>query len=108
MARLPDIDLNNADKYSVRIAEARAEVYGQILGPDLVYGRRPKLFKAARTMSGTLDGSDLLDEAFSTLIQPARGQAQRLPFLTGHQRCRGQQVGAVGGQDLGPGRLCAQ
>jgi alkylhydroperoxidase family enzyme len=67
MARIPDADLSSAEPSIRAVLEAQAKKWGAPLLNHLVYARRPRIFRAARTMWSAIDGSSL-DPALVALV----------------------------------------
>jgi hypothetical protein len=68
MARVPDANIDQAEKYIQTILEAQKKAWGAPLLNHLVYARRPTIFRGARAMWTGLDGSGLLDPALRALV----------------------------------------
>ncbi|HEV7474293.1 MAG TPA: hypothetical protein VGN90_09590 [Pyrinomonadaceae bacterium] len=68
MARVPDANLDQAEKYIQTVLEAQKKTWGAPLLNHLVYARRPTIFRGARAMWTGLDGSGLLDPALGALV----------------------------------------
>jgi alkylhydroperoxidase family enzyme len=68
MARIPDVNLEEADKYTNSVLEAQAKTWGAPLLNHLIYARRPTIFRGARGMWAGIDGSGLIDARLRALI----------------------------------------
>ncbi len=68
MARIPDVNLEAADKYTGSILEAQAKTWGAPLLNHLVYARRPTIFRGARGMWTGIDSSGLIDARLRALL----------------------------------------
>lgn len=68
MARIPDANLEHADKYTTSVLEAQAKTWGAPLLNHLIYARRPTIFRGARGMWAGIDGSGLIDARLRALI----------------------------------------
>ena len=77
MARVPNANIETADKYIKTVLEAQAKDWGAPLLNHLVYARRPSIFKGARGMWTGLAASGLIDPRLGALIN------RRVAFLNG-------------------------
>ena len=68
MARVPDANIDGAEKYIQTILEAQRKVWGAPLLNHLVYARRPSIFRGARAMWTGIDASGLLDAGLRALV----------------------------------------
>jgi hypothetical protein len=68
MARVADVNLEQADKYVLSVLEAQAKIWGAPLLNHLLYARRPTIFRGARAMWGGIDGSGLIEASLRALI----------------------------------------
>lgn len=77
MSRIPDANIEDAERSIKNILEAQARTWGAPLLNHLVYARRPSIFRGARAMWTGIDASGLLDEGLRALIN------RRVAFLNG-------------------------
>jgi len=68
MARVADVNREEADRYVRNVLNAQSKVWGAPLLNHLVYARRPSIFKGARAMWAGLETSGLIDAALRSLI----------------------------------------
>ena len=68
MARIAGVDPNTADPVLQRILEAQTKKWGAPLLNQLVYARRPSIFRGARAMWGAIDESGLIDPQLQALV----------------------------------------
>ena len=68
MARVADVNTEDADRYVKNVLEAQRKTWGAPLLNHLIYGRRPSIFKGARAMWTGIDASGLIDAALQSLI----------------------------------------
>jgi len=68
MARVADVNTEEADRYVSAVLNAQRKVWGAPLLNHLVYARRPSIFKGARAMWGGLEESGLINAALRSLI----------------------------------------
>ena len=68
MARVPDANIEEAEKYIQTILEAQRKQWGAPLLNHLVYARRPSIFRGARAMWTGIDASGLLDAGLRALL----------------------------------------
>ena len=77
MARIPDADINTAERYVKQVLEAQREKWGAPLLNHLVYARRPSIFRGARGMWSGIDSSGLIPDELKALVN------RRVAFLNG-------------------------
>lgn len=77
MARIADVNLEEAEKYIRNVLEAQSRDWGAPLLNHLLYARRPTIFRGARGMWGGIEGSGLIDASLRALIN------RRVAFLNG-------------------------
>ena len=77
MARVADVNTQEADRYIKDVLEAQRKVWGAPLLNHLLYARRPSIFKGARAMWTGIEASGLIDAALRSLIN------RRVAFLNG-------------------------
>jgi alkylhydroperoxidase family enzyme len=68
MARVADVNVEQADRYVKQVLEAQRKVWGAPLLNHLLYARRPTIFRGARAMWGGIEGSGLIDPSLRALI----------------------------------------
>ena len=68
MARIADVNLEDADKYTQSVLAAQAKTWGAPLLNHLIYARRPTIFRGARAMWTGIDGSGLIDAGLRALV----------------------------------------
>jgi alkylhydroperoxidase family enzyme len=68
MARVADVNVEEADRYVKDVLEAQRKVWGAPLLNHLLYARRPTIFRGARAMWGGIEGSGLIDPSLRALI----------------------------------------
>lgn len=68
MARVADVNTEEADRYVNDVLNAQRKVWGAPLLNHLVYARRPSIFKGARAMWAGIEASGLIDAALRSLI----------------------------------------
>lgn len=68
MARVPDADIEQADRYVKSVLEAQREFWGAPLLNHLIYARRPSIFRGVRGMWTGLEASGLIDPGLQALI----------------------------------------
>ena len=68
MARVADVNTEEADRYVKDVLDAQSKVWGAPLLNHLVYARRPSIFKGARAMWTGIEASGLIDAALRSLI----------------------------------------
>ncbi len=77
MARIPDADITEAERYVKQVLEAQTQTWGAPLLNHLLYARRPSIFRGARAMWTGLDSSGLIDDGLKALVN------RRVAFLNG-------------------------
>lgn len=77
MARIADVNLEEAEKYIRNVLEAQSRDWGAPLLNHLLYARRPTIFRGARGMWAGIEGSGLIDASLRALIN------RRVAFLNG-------------------------
>ena len=77
MARIPDADLDKAERYVKQVLEAQQEKWGAPLLNHLLYARRPSIFRGARAMWSGIDSSGLIPDQLKALLN------RRVAFLNG-------------------------
>ena len=77
MARVADVNTQEADRYIKDVLEAQRKAWGAPLLNHLLYARRPSIFKGARAMWTGIEASGLIDAALRSLIN------RRVAFLNG-------------------------
>ena len=77
MARIPDADVNAAERYVKQVLEAQQEKWGGPLLNHLLYARRPSIFRGVRGMWSGIDASGLIAEELRALVN------RRVAFLNG-------------------------
>jgi hypothetical protein len=75
MARIPEVDPKNAERYIREVLEAQTKLWGAPLLNHLIYARRPTIFRGVRAMWGGLEGSGLIDPKLAALVN------RRVAFL---------------------------
>jgi alkylhydroperoxidase family enzyme len=68
MARVADVNVEQADRYVKQVLEAQRKVWGAPLLNHLLYARRPTIFRGARAMWGGIEGSGLIDPSLRALL----------------------------------------
>jgi alkylhydroperoxidase family enzyme len=68
MARIADVNLEDADKYIQTVLKAQAKTWGAPLLNHLLYARRPTIFRGARAMWGGIEGSGLIEASLRALL----------------------------------------
>lgn len=68
MARVADVNAEEADRYVKDVLDAQSKAWGAPLLNHLVYARRPSIFKGARAMWTGIEASGLIDAALRSLI----------------------------------------
>lgn len=68
MARVPDVDIDQAEPAIRAVLEAQRKRWGAPLLNHLVYARRPTIFRAVRGMWSGLDASGLIDPTLAAMI----------------------------------------
>ena len=77
MARIPEADLDNAERYIKQVLKAQQEKWGAPLLNHLLYARRPSIFRGARAMWTGIDSSGLIPDQLKALLN------RRVAFLNG-------------------------
>ena len=77
MARVADVNTQEADRYIKDVLDAQRKAWGAPLLNHLLYARRPSIFKGARAMWTGIEASGLIDAALRSLIN------RRVAFLNG-------------------------
>jgi len=75
MARVADVNAEEADRYIKDVLDAQSKAWGAPLLNHLLYARRPSIFKGARGMWTGIEASGLIDNALRSLIN------RRVAFL---------------------------
>lgn len=68
MARVPDVNIEEAEPYIKNVLDAQTKAWGAPLLNHLIYARRPSIFRGARAMWTGIDASGLLDAGLRALI----------------------------------------
>ncbi|MEK6279992.1 MAG: hypothetical protein AABN95_06525 [Acidobacteriota bacterium] len=68
MARIPDVNIAQADRYVKGVLDAQNKKWGAPLLNHLVYARRPSIFRGARAMWTGIEASGLIDAGLRALI----------------------------------------
>ncbi len=68
MARVPDVNIEEAEPYIKNVLDAQTKAWGAPLLNHLIYARRPSIFRGARAMWTGIDASGLLDADLRALI----------------------------------------
>jgi len=66
--RITGIDPAEGDTYAKSVFEAQTKLWGGPLINNLVYARRPTIFRAVRGMFAAIDASGLLSPALRAMI----------------------------------------
>jgi alkylhydroperoxidase family enzyme len=77
MARVANVNTEEADRYIKDVLDAQSKAWGTPLHNHLLYARRPSIFKGARAMWTGIEASGLIDAALRSLIN------RRVAFLNG-------------------------
>jgi alkylhydroperoxidase family enzyme len=77
MARVADVNTQEADRYIKDVLDGQRKAWGAPLLNHLLYARRPSIFKGARAMWTGIEASGLIDPALRSLIN------RRVAFLNG-------------------------
>ena len=77
MARIPNADIDTAERYVKQVLDAQKEKWGAPLLNHLLYARRPSIFRGARAMWSGLDSSGLIPDELKALVN------RRVAFLNG-------------------------
>ena len=68
MARVPDVNIEQAERYVKDVLDAQGKTWGAPLLNHLIYARRPSIFRGARAMWSGIDASGLIDASLRALI----------------------------------------
>jgi hypothetical protein len=68
MARIKDVELDRVDSYTRKVFDAQTKKWGGPLVNNLIYARRPSIFRGVRSMWNGLDASGLIDGKLQALI----------------------------------------
>jgi hypothetical protein len=68
MARIAGIDPQSADASIRAVFEAQVKQWGAPLLNHLIYARRPTIFRGVRAMWAGLDGSGLIEDALTAIV----------------------------------------
>jgi alkylhydroperoxidase family enzyme len=68
MARVADVNTEEADRYVKDVLDAQSKAWGAPLLNHLVYARCPSIFKGVRAMWTGIEASGLIDAALRSLI----------------------------------------
>ena len=68
MARVPDVNIEQAERYVKDVLDAQGKAWGAPLLNHLIYARRPSIFRGARAMWSGIDASGLIDGSLRALI----------------------------------------
>ena len=68
MARVAEMNVEGADRYTKDVLDAQRKTWGAPLLNHLIYARRPTIFRGARAMWGGIEGSGLIDASLRALI----------------------------------------
>ena len=68
MARIPDVNIEQAEPYIKNVLDAQTKAWGAPLLNHLIYARRPSIFRGARAMWTGIDASGLIDASLRSLI----------------------------------------
>ena len=68
MARIPEVEIESAERYVKDVLEAQKKNWGAPLLNHLLYARRPSIFRGARAMWTGIDASGLVDAGLRSLI----------------------------------------
>ena len=77
MARVADVNTQEADRYIKDVLDAQSKTWGAPLLNHLLYARRLSIFKGARAMWTGIEASGLVDAALRSLLN------RRVAFLNG-------------------------
>ena len=77
MARVADVNTQEADRYIKDVLDAQSKTWGAPLLNHLLYARRLSIFKGARAMWTGIEASGLIDAALRSLLN------RRVAFLNG-------------------------
>jgi alkylhydroperoxidase family enzyme len=68
MARIADVNLEEADRYVKDVLDAQQKTWGVPLFNHLLYARRLSIFRGARAMWSGIESSGLIDPRLRGLI----------------------------------------
>ncbi len=68
MARIPDVNVEQAEPYIRTVLDAQTKAWGGPLLNHLIYARRPSIFRGARAMWAGIDASGLIDASLRALV----------------------------------------
>lgn len=77
MARIAEVNIEEADRNVTAVLEAQTKAWGAPLLNHLLYARRPLIFRGARAMWGGIESSGLIDPSLRALIN------RRVAYLNG-------------------------
>ena len=77
MARIPDADIDTAERYVKQVLNAQRKKWGAPLLNHLLYARRPSIVRGARAMWSGIDSSGLISDELKALVN------RRVAFLNG-------------------------
>ncbi len=80
MARIPEVEIERAERYVKDVLEAQKKSWGAPLLNHLLYARRPSIFRGARAMWMGLDASGLVDAGLRSLINRRVAAINRCEF----------------------------
>ncbi|MGH7659716.1 MAG: hypothetical protein ACRENA_02215 [Vulcanimicrobiaceae bacterium] len=78
--RIRGIDPEGADTYAKSVFEAQTRKWGAPLINNLVYARRPTIFRAVRGMFSAIDSSGLISPALRALLNRRVAAHNRCAF----------------------------
>ena len=68
MARVSNVNLEDAERYVREVLDGQREIWGAPLLNHLIYARRPTIFRGVRGMWNGIGASGLIDERLQALI----------------------------------------
>jgi len=68
MARIRDVDRDQLDSFARKTFESQERTWGSPLAPQLLYARRPTIFRGVQGMWAGLAGSKRLPPALIALV----------------------------------------
>lgn len=68
MARVSDVNIDEAERYVREVLDGQREIWGAPLLNHLVYARRPTIFRGVRGMWNGIGASGLIDESLQALV----------------------------------------
>lgn len=77
MARIADVNIEDAERYLKDVLAAQSDKWGAPLNNHLLYARRPSIFRGARAMWSGIDSSGLIDPRLRALIN------RRVAYING-------------------------